>query len=326
MASILVTGATGFVAKSLIPYLSKSGHQVRAALRGSDSPSWLRDVEKMSVGDIDAETDWSQTLQGIDCVIHLAARVHVMKETEANPLDAFRMVNVEGTTRLYQQASQAAVKRFLFLSTIKVNGESTNQSPFQADDPKVPADPYGVSKKEAEDRLLSLAKESDTEVVIIRPPLIYGPGVKGNFLRLAKLVSLSWPLPLGNTENKRSLVYIDNLCSFLTTCVEAPNCGNQVFLVSDGSDLSTTDLFKLMAQGLGKRSFLFSFPASLIHFFARMLGRTSEYDRLFGSLQVSIEKNKELVDWTPPVSPEEGIQATMKWYSGRENEVSFSQR
>ena len=264
------------------------------------------------VGNINADTQWQLALKKADIVIHLAARVHVMQETHANPLQAFREINTQGTLNLARQAVKAGVKRFIYLSTIKVNGERTEKHPFQADDQAEPQDSYAISKYEAEQQLITLSKQTGLEVVIIRPPLVYGPGVKGNFSRLIKLVDTSIPLPLAGIKNARSLVSIQNLCSFIRVCLNHPRAAGEVFLISDGQDLSTTDLFKLIASAMGKKSRLFYLPEGFVRFAAHLLGRDAEFERLFGSLQVDINKKKELLGWVPQVSVMEGIKKTIE--------------
>ena len=264
------------------------------------------------MGNIDAHTQWQAALDGVDVVVHLAARVHVMHETDADPLTAFRSVNTEGTLNLARQAVAAGVKRFVYLSSIKVNGEQTQHRAFFADDKPNPQDPYAVSKFEAEQQLLALGKETGLEVVIIRPPLVYGPGVKGNFSHLIKLVEKSLPLPLAGIHNARSLVGIDNLCSFIQICLVHPEAAGETFLVGDAQDLSTSELLQKIARGLGKKSHLFYLPAGLIRIVTYILGRQAEYERLFGSLQVDISKNERLLGWQPQVSVETGFCAMLK--------------
>jgi len=312
LLTVLITGSNGFVGQYLAAYLSNCSivqtyRQLPEGLNADDSSHF-------SVGNIDSKTQWQTALKGVDVVVHLAARVHVMKETHAEPLQAFRSVNTQGTLNLARQAVTAGVKRFVYLSSIKVNGEDTQDRPFYADDLSILADgdPYAQSKFEAEQQLLTLGKETGLEVVIIRPPLVYGPGVKGNFSRLIKLVKKSVPLPLAGINNSRSLVNIQNLCSLIEACLVHPKAAGEVFLVSDGRDLSTSELLQQIALALGKKSRLFYLPRNWLRFITHVLGRGSEYDRLFGSLQVDITKNKQLLGWQAKTSVEEGIKASVE--------------
>jgi len=312
--NLLITGASGFVGSHLVDQLDYKRFKVIQTLRKGQGGSETANSSYHIIGDINEKTDWSSALKKIDIVIHLAARAHMMNDTSQDPLAEFRKVNTSGTVHLANQAVAAGVKRFIFLSTVKVNGESTDNSPFHPDDPPNPNDPYAISKLEAENRLIKLGQESGMEIVIIRPPLVYGPGVKGNFARLLSFVKKELPLPLGNTGNKRSLVYVKNLCSFIETCITNKEAANQIFLVSDGNDISTTELLRQIAFAFGKESRLFPFPRFMIKWIAKLLGRSNEYQRLFGSLQLNIEKNKNLLGWTPPKSSQEGILETVNAY------------
>jgi nucleoside-diphosphate-sugar epimerase len=301
---VLVTGARGFVGKSLVLDLRKAQWQVVAAVRNSP-----KEHDEISVGDIDAETKWLAALQGCDTVIHLAARVHIMRDSATDPLAAFRLVNVEGTLNLARQAVQAGVRRFVFLSSIKVNGESTRPGiPFTANDRPAPDDAYAISKYEAEQGLLALASNTGMEVVIIRPPLVYGPGVKANFRSMMNWLAKGVPLPLGAIHNKRSLVSLDNLVSLIMTCLTEPRAANQVFLVSDGEDLSTTELLRRLAAALGQPARLIPVSAKVLDWGARLFGKGDVARRLCGNLQVDISKTRELLGWEPPITVEEGLR------------------
>jgi len=304
---ILITGANGFIGKHLSIYLQKNGHMITETCRRCSNNITHKEQQCFSIGDIDNTTQWQTALTGIDQVIHLAARVHIMQETDKNPLAAFRLVNTEGTLNLAKQAVRAGVKRFIYLSTIKVNGEETSNTPFFADDQPVPQDPYAISKLEAEQKLLELGLESGLEVVIIRPPLVYGSGVKGNFERLINLMNKSIPLPFLEIHNTRSLVSIQNLCSFIQTCVVHPKAVNEIFLVSDGQDLSTSELLKKISHALNKKNTLFYLPKGLLKFLSHILGRNAEYQRLTSSLQLDITKNQQLLNWQPIESVDDGI-------------------
>lgn len=302
---ILITGANGFVGKALCRHVRCQGRDV--ATVGRTDHVGASDYQ---VALIDRQTDWGGILDGIGVVIHLAARVHVMREQLANPLGAYRETNVEGTLNLARQAAQAGVRRFIFISSIKVNGEQTLPGrPFTADDAPASVDAHGISKLEAEHGLLALAKETQMEIVIIRPPLVYGPGGKGNFFSMLKLVRRSWPLPFGAIHNQRSLVAIDNLVSLITTCVDHPAAANQIFLVSDGEDLSTSDLLRRLAKAAGVSSRLIPVPSGLLSIGFMLLGKRMIAQRLLGSLQVDISKTKEILGWTPPVTVDEGLRS-----------------
>jgi nucleoside-diphosphate-sugar epimerase len=305
--NILVTGANGFVAKLLITNLLKSQYKVVGTVRSQSTIN--SDIELFTVDDINATTSWLEALVTVSVVVHLAARVHVMNERATDPLAAFRKVNVDGTLNLARQAVKAGVKRFIFVSSIKVNGELTQISkPFTASDIPSPQDAYGISKCEAEQGLLKLASETGLEVVIIRPPLIYGGGVKANFASMMRAVKSGIPLPLGAINNRRSFVYVGNLISLILKCIDHSSAANQVFLVSDGHDLSTTELLKTCAQSLGVRPRLLPVPQRLLEITAKILGKENLAQRLCGNLQVDITKTRQLLDWEPPFTVEDGLK------------------
>jgi nucleoside-diphosphate-sugar epimerase len=314
---ILITGANGFIGQYLTHYLVEKGEIkdddiIRAVRQLSSSEN----KNFTAIGNIDQDTNWQYALQGVDIVIHLAARVHVMNETSANPLQEFRKTNRYGTINLAQSAIKAGAKRFIYLSSIKVNGEKTTNKAFFADNcasiakksTKEANDPYAISKQEAEQALLDLQKQQQLEVVIIRPPLVYGPGVKGNFARLIKLVKKQLPLPLAGIKNKRSLVSIDNLCSLISCCIEHPKASGEVFLVSDGDDVSTSQLMNTMAQAMDCKNRLFKLPYPFLKFLASLLGKGPEFQRLFESLTVDISKNKNLLSWKPELSLKQALE------------------
>ena len=308
---VLVTGAQGFVGLSLAAALVKLGYQVRGAVRGNFQVT--KGQERLAVGDINGDTVWAHVLVDVIVVIHLAARVHVMNETAIDALSAYRKVDVEGTLNLAKQAVQAGVKRFVFISSIKVNGESTlSDRPFNANDLPAPVDAYGISKREAEDALRLLGAETGMEIVIIRPPLVYGPGVKANFAALMRAVQQGWPLPLGAVANLRSLVALDNLVDFIVTCISHPQAANQNFLVSDGQDLSTTELVRGMAQAVGVSARLLPVPVWALQAGATLLGKGDAVQRLCGNLQVDISKARTLLGWVPPVSVTDALKATAR--------------
>lgn len=306
---ILITGANGFVGKHLLNALLQLDDVFVKAV--SRKKIELTANDKLSIVpplDLLQKNGWHHVLADCDVLIHTAARVHVMHETDADPLQAFRAVNVEGTLHLARQAAQCGVKRFIFISTIFVNGERTlTETPFTAEDNPKPCSPYGVSKYEAEEALKGLGWKTGMEIVIIRPPLIYGSGVKGNVQRLINIIQKGIPLPLGAVKNKRSFVAIDNLLSLIITCIDHPNAANELFLVSDGHDLSTTELLQLMANALHKHIHLFTIPEKILYLGATALGKKAEFQRLFGSLQVDIKKTCNLLEWRPIVSVEQGF-------------------
>ena len=316
---VAVTGATGFVGQALITELLLGQHDVRAVVRSLDKkvPALDRVSQTFCVGDILFDTDWTDTLDQVNCVVHCAARVHVMNEIEADALAAYRAVNVAGTRQLAEQAAKIGVRRLVYLSSIKVNGEQTvSGNCFTPLDEPFTNDPYAISKWEAEQALHEVSEKTDLEVVIIRPPLIYGAGVKGNFLSMLAWLSRGVPLPLGAIQNQRSLVGIDNLVDLIKTCIDHPAAKNQTFLVSDDEDLSTTELVKRLGAALDKPVRLLPVPASLLELVARLMGRQYLAERLLGDLQVNISKTKEMLDWAPPVSVNDGFRKTAKWYLG----------
>ena len=309
MKTVCVTGASGFVGDALCGEFHARGFGVRGAVRSLHSSISASGVQPVSVGNLDAATDWSSALAGVECVIHCAARAHVMHETEADALAAYRSVNVEGSRRLAEQAVASGVRRLVYLSSVKVNGEQTAfGAPFLFSDAPAPEDPYGVSKWEAEQALWAVAANTGLEVVVVRPPLVYGPGAKGNLARLLKLVRSGVPLPLGAVQNQRSLIGLDNLVDLLIRCVYHPAAAGQTLLVSDGEDVSTPDLLRHMAAGLGRSARLLPVPVPLLRLAGRALGKQAEMDRLVGSLQIDCRHTRELLEWTLPVSVAEGIR------------------
>src|SRR5688572_4249094 len=306
---ILVTGANGFVGSALTARLARSPAGVRAAMRRPPTAP-QPGVEHVAAPSLSAGADWRRALTGVSAVVHAAARVHVMRDDSRDPLAEFRGANVEGTVALARQAAAAGVRRFVFLSSIKVNGESTPPDlPFSAADVPNPQDPYGVSKLEAERALGELARETGMEVVIVRPPLVYGPGVKANFFALLKWLQRGVPLPFGAIHNRRSLVALENLVDLLAICVEHPAAPGQTLLVSDGEDLSTTELLRRLAAALGKHAMLVPVPQQALILASRALGAGGLAQRLCGSLCVDIGPTRRLLGWAPPVSVDEGLRA-----------------
>lgn len=315
LCKVLVTGANGFIGTPLCSALAKHQAMVRRTVRNVSTvpPSF----PAIAVGNIDSATDWTAALHDIDVVIHLAARVHLMRDTAADPLAEYRKVNVEGTLNLARQAQSAGVKRFIFISSIKVNGEQTPLGrPFRAEDHPAPVDAYGISKREAEDGLRELCSNSAMDFVIIRPPLVYGPGVKGNFLTLIRWLDKGFPLPLASICNKRSLVAVDNLVDLIITCIDHPSAANQTFLASDGEDLSTPELLQRTASAIGKHAYLLRAPVGILHFAAQCLGKTAAIQKLCGSLQLDIGKTREQLGWQPPVNIDQALEATAQYYLG----------
>jgi len=306
---VLVTGANGFVGQAVLLRLNGISRvtaigSVRRAAMFEDAGAPL-----VAGGELSAQTDWSGALTGVQAVVHTAARVHVMQEAAADPMAEFRRVNVQGTLNLARHAAAVGVRRFVFVSSIKVNGEATQLGrPFTADDVPAPMDAYGVSKMEAEQGLRELSVLTGMEVVMIRPPLVYGPGVKANFAAMMRLLKRGVPLPLGAIQNKRSLVALDNLVDLIATCLMHPAAANQTFLVSDGEDVSTTELLQRMGLALGRPARLVPIPASWLKLAATMVDKTEVAQRLCGSLQVDIEKTRRLMEWCPPLSLNEGLK------------------
>lgn len=311
--SFLITGANGFVGFALCADLVRCGHAVRAAIRSKQG--WMAGLDNVVVGELNADTDWSAALENIDIVVHLAARVHVMQETAADALAAFRLVNVQATENLARQAAAAGVKRLVYVSSIKVNGEGTlGLTCYSERDTPNPQDPYGVSKWEAEQGLHRIAAETGLEVVIVRPPLIYGAGVKGNFISLFSVIERGVPLPLKGADNARSLLYVGNFVDALMTCATHPSAAGQTYLVSDGEAISTVTLVEKIAEALGCRNPAFYFPPSVLRVIVRMLGRAGVIDRLFGSLRINDQKIRDELGWQPPYTLAQGLAATADWY------------
>ena len=307
---ILVTGATGFIGKAVVQRLLAEDQSQRVAVAvRRDDQSWPAQVLPRLIGDLEPSTDWSAALAGIFAIVHCAARVHVMADTSANPLEAFRRVNVQGSLNLARQAAFVGVRRFVFVSSIKVNGERTNLGmPFSAEDVPAPLDPYGISKMEAEHGLREIAAQTGMEVVIIRPPLVYGPGVKANFATLMRWLGRGVPLPLGAVHNRRSLVALDNLVDLIVTCTVHPGAANQTFLVSDDEDVSTTELLRRMGRAMNRPVRLIPVPGSLLKLAAALVGKPDVAQRLCGSLQVDIQKTRRLLGWSPPLTLDQGLK------------------
>jgi len=304
---VLLTGGHGFVGRALGSALVAQKFPVTSAVRDGKPARG-----EIAIGNIGRDTDWSAALAGVACIVHLAARVHVMCDPADDPLAAFRAVNVDGTRRLAEQAAAAGVPRLIFVSSVKVNGErSAPGSPLSAADTPASADPYGLSKWEAEQALREIAARTGLATVIVRPPLIYGAGMTGNLARLAGLVRRGVPLPLGAVDNLRSFVGLENLIDLLVRCVRHPRAAGQTFMVSDGEDLSTPALIHQLAAAMGRRARLFPVPVQWLRAGARLVGRADEIERLIDSLQVDIRHTCETLDWRPPVSVADGLRRAL---------------
>lgn len=303
---LLITGANGWLGSHLMARNVEQGQQVHGTVRSLGTV--LPNTSLSEVSSLDGLTDWRGVLVGCQTVVHTAARVHIMRDDSVNPLAEYRRTNVEGSLNLATQAAHAGVKRFVFISSIKVNGEKTQLGhAFNADDVPAPQDPYGISKMEAEAGLRAIAQKTGMEVVIIRPPLIYGPGVKANFASMVRWLQHGVPLPLGAIHNRRSLVALDNLTDLIIVCTRHPAAANQTFLVSDGEDISTSQLLRRMARALGKPARLLPVPQSVLNWGAVLVGRQDMAQRLLSSLQVDMEKTRRLLGWAPPLSLEQGL-------------------
>ena len=311
---VLVTGSGGFVGKHLVPVLKQAGHQVIEAVRAEHEGSNTLDTNIIPIGHIGPDTNWRDALTSIDAVVHLAGRAHVLHETEANPESAYKNVNVDGTQCLAEQALEAGVKKLIFLSSIKVNGEATDGKPFSPADRPNPQDAYGRSKAAAELALWRTTGESPMAVTVIRPPLIYGAGVKGNFLKLLEAIDQGTILPLGRvTKNRRSLIFVGNLCAAVVKCLENPEAAGSTYLLSDGEDISTVSLLIRIAQALGRPARLLTLPVSLLVLAGQLTGKQATITRLTGSLQIDDSDFRRDLGWSPPYTIEEGLKQTVVW-------------
>jgi nucleoside-diphosphate-sugar epimerase len=317
---IFLTGATGFVGRALVNRFNQSELAVAVRVHSIELP---KNIEQYAVGAIDKSTEWLEIINGVDVVIHAAARVHVMNDDCDDSLAIYREANTASTLNLAKQAAQAGVNRFVFISSINVNGEMTRPgNSFLPEDNHVPTDPYGLSKYEAEQGLLQIAEETGMEVVIVRPPLVYGPGVKANFASMMHWVNKGVPLPFGLIDNQRSLVALDNLVDFIALCADkdlSPKAANEVFLISDGEDVSTTQLLQKVAKAFNKKAFLLPIPVWLMTFVAKILGKGDVANRLFGSLQVDSSKANDLLDWKPVTTMDEQLKKTAHAYLSEKN-------
>ncbi|MDB2531610.1 SDR family oxidoreductase [Alphaproteobacteria bacterium] len=309
MKKVLVTGASGFIGRALSSTLLAQGHAVSALVRSADTIPKSEGLRVFEVKGLDLNTDLLPALSAQQVVVHTAARTHIMKDDSPDPLTEYRRVNVTSTVNIARKAAEAGVNRFIFISSIKVNGEHTLLGqPFSERNVPAPEDAYGISKYEAEQGLLQIAAETGLEIVIIRPPLVYGAGVKGNFSSIIKFANKGIPLPLRAIENKRSFIALDNLLDLIITCFDHPLAANQVFLAGDGEDLSTTELLQSVAKAAGVSSRLFPVPTSILMLAASIVGKKAVAQRLLNSLQIDISKARDLLGWTPPLSIDEGLR------------------
>jgi len=315
---VLITGASGFVGQHLCPLLLGAGHDVVAALRRPDAPELPDVVGCVNLGEFGPRTSWRGALDGVDAVVHMAARTHVMEETDGDPEAAYRRINVEATRRLADEAAVLGINRIVFLSSIKVNGEATHGRAFTTDDPPAPEDAYGRTKRDGEIELQRATEGTGTEIVTLRTPLVYGPGVKGNFLKLMAAVAAGRLLPLGLiTGNRRSLVFVGNLCTAILTVLEHPAAAGKTFLVSDGEDLSTSSLTRRIGQALGKPARLLPVPPGLLQFAGGLVGRAASVARLTGSLRVDSSALSHDLNWHPPYGVDQGLELTADWFKSR---------
>jgi nucleoside-diphosphate-sugar epimerase len=321
MTRVLVTGATGFVGRVLCGVLAQAGCSVRAAVRAKEIPSDVVD-DSVVVGDINESTDWSAALLGVDSIVHAAARAHFLRDAPENAA-LYYQTNCAGTRGLLSAAKTAGVARLVYVSTIKVNGESTEAEPFTAEDAPRPVDDYARSKLAAEEAILASVDANEIDACIVRPPLVYGAGVRANFLRIMRWIDRGIPLPLGSVRNARSMVSVWNLCDLLALLArrESHAKGPRKFLVSDGCDLSTGDLVRRLATAMNRQPRLLPVPIALLRAGASLLGRQEEVSRLIGSLQVDLSATREALGWKPPLSLDQGLARTARWYFEAKREL-----
>jgi len=305
---VLITGANGLVGRAVCAALHRTGHAVTPAVRRAQGLA-----QEQVIGESDAQTGWRAALAGMESVVHLAARVHVMNDSAADPLAAFRSINTAGTLNLARQCAAAGVRRFVFVSSVKVNGEE-RAAPYTEADTPAPEDAYALSKWEAEQGLWQVAAETGLEVVILRPPLVYGPGVGANFLALLRAVARGMPLPLGAINNQRSLIFVGNLADAILCCLEHPAAAGQTFLVSDGEEVSTPELVRRMATALGRPAWLVALPVPVLRMLVAFAKKPALATRLSGSLAVDSSKIRRELDWSPPFTLDEGLRETAAWY------------
>ena len=314
MTKVLITGANGFVGRAVTTALCQAGYQVRAAVRRPYPSLEALGSETVVVGDLGSQPDWTEVVAGVETVVHLAARVHVMREHAQDPLAEFRKINVGATERLARRAANASVCRFIYISSVGVNGTRTDQQPFREQDAPRPHNAYSVSKWEAEQALLGISRETSMECVVLRPPLVYGPGAKGNFLTLLQAVRRGVPLPLASVDNRRSLISLGNLTSAIAACLSRPAAAGKTYLVSDGEDVSTPEFIRRMADALGSSARLWPAPVWLLRWVAGLAGQVRHLDQLIGDLVVDPSRIRQELDWTPPVSMRDELRAVADWF------------
>ena len=314
MTTVLVTGASGFVGRALCPALAAAGYSVIAASRQFPGNVLTSSITYQRIGDMSSGVEWGAALEDVDVVIHLAARVHVMKDDSTDPLTEFREINTKGTKHLARSAAQAGVSRLIYLSTIKVLGEGSPDRPFSHTDVPSPCDPYAISKYEAEQALVEVASESSMEFTILRPPLIYGAGVRGNLRRVLDLVRRRVPVPVGRVNNKRSMLALGNLCDAVELCIHGDGAGGQTLLLADDAAISTPELFETVGRIMDRPARLLSVPVALLKLIGTVTGKSGEVSRLCESLEVDIEYTKNTLAWKPATVPEEGLRQVVSWY------------
>jgi nucleoside-diphosphate-sugar epimerase len=317
MTNVVVTGANGFIGKALCQTLTCAGYAVTGVVRAADRIDASAPYHFAVIGEIDGTTNWFECMAQVDVIVHLAAQVQVAQRNASQCLATMRMVNFEGTENLARQAAAAGVKRLVYVSTVKINGEQTYGRPFKPEDAPSPRDPYAISKFEAEQALLRVASETALQPIIIRPPLVYGPGVKGNFLSLIRWIDKGLPLPLARIDNRRSLIALDNLIDILMRCIHHPAVSGEIFLVSDGEDLSTPELIRRIAGALRRPARLWPVPMTLLRLAAQAIGKRQGFDRLCGSLQVDSSRARTVLGWRPPVPVNQALSRTVEWYQRR---------
>lgn len=318
MKQILVTGANGFVGRVLCRQLKERGYFVRAAvcrIADGDTARWGVPIDEIvSIGNIGPTTDWCRALDGIDTVVHLAARLHVIQQKSTDPLGYFRLVNVSGTKRLAQMAAEIGIRRFIYVSTATVYKSSIEAKVYSEEDDVYPLTPYSLSKFEAELVLKDIAEKTKLGAIIVRPPLVYGPEVKGNLLKLLRCVDRCLPLPFKRVDNRRSFIGIENLGDFIVHCISNPHAVGEIFNVADGEDLSTPDLICHIARVLERPALLFAFPVSVMRVIAGVVHKEEMLDRLCNNLQVDFRKARRLLGWHPRITLDEGLASTARWY------------
>ena len=318
MKKIVVTGANGFIGSAVCRILLAEKFTVTGTFRvvqSSDTVSGIRPVE---IGGLDGRTNWKAALEGADVVVHTAARAHIVNDSAPESRVAYRRVNTDGTANLARQATDCRVKHFIFMSSVKVNGE-TSQTAYTESDPPLPQDAYGISKMEAEQALMKISSGTSMKATILRSPLVYGPRVKANFLKLIRIVDRGFPLPLARINNKRSLIYIGNLADAIVRSIRHTNTDTQIYMLRDGWDVATPDLIKMIASALGKKPRLFGMPIHCLQSIARMVGKQDMAERLIGSLTVDDSKIRQELNWSPPYSLQQGIEKTVHWYIEKKN-------